>query len=344
MLPLAQQDKPAPQQRINDKHYGHGRRYDTRLPPFQQYADSADVQSAQRERERITREIHDSSGYAFTNLIALMEVGTSLGAYPWSTRLPVAVYGFAYQSGHAAGLSEGTAFRTAVASDPARQGVGGFGGGTSDFCLLRVGPEARRREIATHYGRSIANDASSGRSDGHSSSFFHSSDQEEVVGTDAGSGKAHAKSKEGETTGAAHALSRVSNETGVPVDTLQAQKSATGLGYGDLEIANLLAKASGQSFDSIVAKSKAGEGWGKIAQDMGLNLGKIVSAAHQPKVKNGSNHFGDGSSENSHKPSLIPPPGMRADSIVYAGITPVPRGTVSRGVNPVPSATVGPQP
>lgn len=40
----------------------------------------------------------------------------------------VAVYGFAYQSGHAAGLSEGTAFRTAVASDPARQGVGGFGG------------------------------------------------------------------------------------------------------------------------------------------------------------------------------------------------------------------------
>jgi hypothetical protein len=40
----------------------------------------------------------------------------------------VAVYGYAYQSGHTAGLSEGTAFRTAVASDPARQGAGGFGG------------------------------------------------------------------------------------------------------------------------------------------------------------------------------------------------------------------------
>ena len=46
---------------------------------FQEYADSADVQAAQKERERITREIHDSSGYAFTNLIALMEVGISLG-------------------------------------------------------------------------------------------------------------------------------------------------------------------------------------------------------------------------------------------------------------------------
>lgn len=40
----------------------------------------------------------------------------------------VAVYGFAYQSGHTAGLSEGTAFRAAVTSDPARQGAGGFGG------------------------------------------------------------------------------------------------------------------------------------------------------------------------------------------------------------------------
>ncbi len=47
---------------------------------FQEYADSADVQAAQKERERITREIHDSSGYAFTNLVALMEVGISLGA------------------------------------------------------------------------------------------------------------------------------------------------------------------------------------------------------------------------------------------------------------------------
>jgi hypothetical protein len=83
------------------------------------------------------------------------------------------------------------------------------------------------------------------------------------------------------TTGGTHALTRISNETGVPVDTLQSQKSTTGLGYGDLEHANLLAKASGQSFDTIAGKFKAGEGWGEIAHDYNLNLGKIVSAAHR---------------------------------------------------------------
>jgi signal transduction histidine kinase len=46
---------------------------------FQEFANLADALAAQKERERITREIHDSSGYVFTNLIALMEVAISLG-------------------------------------------------------------------------------------------------------------------------------------------------------------------------------------------------------------------------------------------------------------------------
>src|SRR2546428_679493 len=45
--------------------------------------------------------------------------------------------------------------------------------------------------------------------------------------------------------------------------------------------ASLLANASGKSFDDIVAMHKAGEGWGKIAHDNGLNLGKVVSTAHR---------------------------------------------------------------
>jgi uncharacterized membrane protein YgcG len=76
-------------------------------------------------------------------------------------------------------------------------------------------------------------------------------------------------------------LTRISDETGVPVDTLQAERASTGLGYGGLENAHLLANASGQSFDDIVAMHKAGEGWGKIAHDNGLNLGRIVSNAHR---------------------------------------------------------------
>jgi hypothetical protein len=76
-------------------------------------------------------------------------------------------------------------------------------------------------------------------------------------------------------------LTRISDETGVPVDTSQAERASTGLGYGELENAHLLANVSGQSFDDILAMHQAGEGWGKIAHDNGLNLGRIVSDAHR---------------------------------------------------------------
>ena len=76
-------------------------------------------------------------------------------------------------------------------------------------------------------------------------------------------------------------VQRISDETGVSVDTLQAERASTGLGWGGLEKAHLLANESGQSFDDIVAMHKAGEGWGKIAHDNGLNLGRIVSNAHR---------------------------------------------------------------
>ena len=84
-----------------------------------------------------------------------------------------------------------------------------------------------------------------------------------------------------DTSGSTRVFNRISAQTGVPVDTLREQKAVTGLGYGSLENANLLANATGQSFDDIVAMHNAGEGWGKIARDNGLNLGNLVSEAHQ---------------------------------------------------------------
>jgi len=76
-------------------------------------------------------------------------------------------------------------------------------------------------------------------------------------------------------------LDRISGETGVPVATLQAERASTGLGWGGLEKAHLLANSSGRSFDDIVALHKSGEGWGKIAHDNGLNLGRLVSNANR---------------------------------------------------------------
>jgi hypothetical protein len=76
-------------------------------------------------------------------------------------------------------------------------------------------------------------------------------------------------------------VDRISAETGVPVATLQAERASIGLGWGGLEKAHLLANASGQSFDTIVGKFQDHEGWGRIAHDYGLNLGKVVSSAHR---------------------------------------------------------------
>ena len=76
-------------------------------------------------------------------------------------------------------------------------------------------------------------------------------------------------------------VDRISAATGVPVATLQAERASTGLGWGSLEKAHLLANATGHSFDSVVALHKSGQGWGKIAHDNGVNLGRLVSSANR---------------------------------------------------------------
>jgi hypothetical protein len=76
-------------------------------------------------------------------------------------------------------------------------------------------------------------------------------------------------------------LDRISAATGVPVQTLQAEKASTGLGWGGIEKAHLLANATGQNFDNIVALHQSGQGWGKIAHDNSLNLGRLVSNANR---------------------------------------------------------------
>ena len=76
-------------------------------------------------------------------------------------------------------------------------------------------------------------------------------------------------------------VERISAATRVPVATLEAERASTGLGWGSLEKAHLLANASGQSFDNVVALHRSGQGWGKIAHDNGLNLGRLVSNANR---------------------------------------------------------------
>jgi hypothetical protein len=169
---------------------------------------------------------------------------------------------------------------------------------------------------------------------------------ERVIDTDREKGKASGKKAHDMThsdaTGGAAVLNRISKETGVTVATLLTEKSSTQLGYGELEIANLLAKASGQRFDGIVAKFKAGEDWEKIAHDMGLKLGKIVSDARRPSSKTESKHLAETNSESTSKPGN--PYGIRPDSAIFSGITPIPRAAASGGANSSPSFTTAPRP
>jgi hypothetical protein len=107
--------------------------------------------------------------------------------------------------------------------------------------------------------------------------------------------------------GGARVLRAISSETGVPVAALQTEQSANRLGYGDLLIANLLASESGKSFSEIVAMFKAGQGgWGKIANDLRLNLGEIVSKAHRAEqaALNAQSNNATGSDKSQGGPAM----------------------------------------
>jgi hypothetical protein len=112
-----------------------------------------------------------------------------------------------------------------------------------------------------------------------------------------------AQTKDGRT----RVLMAISRETGVPVTMLQTEQSANGLGYGDLLIANLVASESGKNVNEVVAMFKAGQGgWGKIANDLGLNLGQIVSKARQAQqaALNAQNKNATGSDKSQEGPAM----------------------------------------
>ena len=63
----------------------------------------------------------------------------------------------------------------------------------------------------------------------------------------------------------------------MPVVVLEEQRNRTHLGYGGLMIANALALETGRSFDEIIALRSSGYGWGRIARENNVNLGRVVS-------------------------------------------------------------------
>ncbi len=77
----------------------------------------------------------------------------------------------------------------------------------------------------------------------------------------------------------------LSKQLNVPIDTLKSQQARTHFGPGELFIANSLAGASGKTFDQIAQEMKSGKGWGEIAKENNINLGKVVSDLKQANKK-----------------------------------------------------------
>jgi hypothetical protein len=71
----------------------------------------------------------------------------------------------------------------------------------------------------------------------------------------------------------------------------------------------------------------------------GKSRGEEEREAHRASPENKGEHGALEKFEIDGKPVLIPEPGVRKNSILYAGITPIPSATASNGINPVPSAT-----
>jgi len=69
----------------------------------------------------------------------------------------------------------------------------------------------------------------------------------------------------------------LSKQLGVPVQTLKAQQQNTKLGYGNLFIANALARETGKTFDQVASEFKAGGGWAGVGKQRDTNLGKILN-------------------------------------------------------------------
>jgi hypothetical protein len=86
-------------------------------------------------------------------------------------------------------------------------------------------------------------------------------------------------------------LDRLAAEFGVSAAEMQRQKTELDVSWGDLVIAHTLAASSDpkRTIQQLLVLRGAGQGWGTIAQDMGLNLGQAVSAVRQETmVANGT--------------------------------------------------------
>jgi hypothetical protein len=81
----------------------------------------------------------------------------------------------------------------------------------------------------------------------------------------------------GEPDGERVVLGHLSRKLGVPADTLRAERTKTGLGWGDLLIADRLSLETHVPLDVLVAEMRGGRTWESIARERGADLERLAS-------------------------------------------------------------------
>lgn len=76
-------------------------------------------------------------------------------------------------------------------------------------------------------------------------------------------------------------LQAISRDTGVAVDALRERKTATGMTYGNLRMALLVAEALRRSFEDVTAEFQAGKPWHRITGEAGLSLKEVERIARR---------------------------------------------------------------
>ena len=80
-------------------------------------------------------------------------------------------------------------------------------------------------------------------------------------------------------------VGHISRELALPVDVLRMQRLQTSLHWGEIFIANRLAKETGRTFEELVADYRGGKTWEAIVQQHKVDLGKLIDAvAHTQTV------------------------------------------------------------
>ena len=71
-------------------------------------------------------------------------------------------------------------------------------------------------------------------------------------------------------------LARLSEKLSIPAETLMQEKTQYGLSFGQLYMAQALAKATNKDFDTMMSQIKSGKTWGQVVQENNVRLQPIT--------------------------------------------------------------------